>query len=266
MIRLAAAVFAAAVLAAALPAAASQCIQLAGGKEARIWRAALAPDQVSIRYIGHSAFRIETGQGRVAVTDFYGDPGPGPAPDAVTMNRAHSSHWTPFPPDDVPHHLRGWSDEEGGAEHWVQLDDLLIRNVPTDIRGWGGEWEEKGNSIFVFEYEGLCIGHLGHLHHVPTDEHYAMIGRLDVVLAPVDGGYTMGIDDMLTVMKRVRARVVIPMHIFQPGSLERFLAGMADEFEIDARPASEITLSARTLPSVPTIRILEPGRPTYLDD
>lgn len=262
MIRLAAACLALL----APPAAASQCIQLAGAPDARLHYAALTPDQVSIRYIGHSAFRIETGQGRVAVTDFYGDAGPGPAPDAVTMNHAHSSHWTPYPPEEIEHHLKGWSDEPGGAEHWVQLDDLLIRNVPTDIRGWGGEWEEKGNSIFVFEYEGLCIGHLGHLHHMPTDEHFARIGRLDVVLAPVDGGYTMGIDDMLLVMKRVRARLVIPMHIFQPGSLERFLRGMADDFEIDASRASEITLSATTLPSVPTVRLLTPMRPAYLDD
>lgn len=263
MIRLVAA-FALSLVAA--PALASQCQQLAGDPTAKIWRASLQSGEVRIRYIGHSAFRIETDQGRSAVTDFYGDAGQGPAPDAVTMNHAHSSHWTPYPPETVEHHLRGWGTEGAPARHWVELDDLLIRNVPTDIRGWDGTWEEDGNSIFVFEYEGLCIGHLGHLHHKPTEEHYAMIGRLDVVLAPVDGGFTMRIEDMMEVMRRVRARVVIPMHIFNPGSLERFLTEMSDVFEVDERPASEIILSAATLPSVPTIRLLNPARPLNFED
>ena len=85
-------------LAAAPAALASQCFQLAGDPTARIWRASLNPGEVRILFVGHSAFRIETDQGRAAVTDFYGDPGPGPHPDAVTMNHAHSSHWTAQPP------------------------------------------------------------------------------------------------------------------------------------------------------------------------
>lgn len=240
-------------------AVASQCQQLAGAPDAKIWRASLSAGEVRIKFVGHSAFRIETDQGRVAVTDFYGDPGPGQTPDAVTMNQAHSSHWTPFPPEEIAHHLKGWDEEGVAAEHWVELDDLLIRNVPTDTRSWGGDWRADGNSIFVFEYEGLCIGHLGHLHHLPTEQDYAMIGRLDVVLAPVDGGYTMSIDDMMTVMRRVRARMVIPMHIFRAGSLESFLTGMSDMFEVDVSPSDEVVISAVTLPSVPTIRVLQPA-------
>lgn len=254
MIRLAAAFL----FATALPAFASQCQQLANADAPRIWQAALTPDEVRIVFVGHSSFRIETGQGRVAVTDFYGDPGPGPVPDAVTMNQAHSSHWTQFPPEEIAHHLEGWGKTDEPADHWVELDNLLIRNVTTDIRDWGGAWEQDGNSIFIFEYEGLCIGHLGHLHHILTDRHYALIGRLDVVLVPVDGGYTMAVADMLTIMKRLRARLVIPMHIFRSGSLERFIAGMRDDFRIDMSDASDITISARTMPTEPTVRILAP--------
>ena len=244
---------------AAAPALASQCFQLAGDAP-RIWNASLGPGEVMIRFVGHSAFRIETDLGSVAVTDFYGDPGPGKTPDAVTMNHAHSSHWTQFVPDDIDHALQGWGDGETPARHEVMLDDMLIRNVPTDIRSWGGEYIEKfGNSIFIFEYEGLCIGHLGHLHHRPTEAHYAMIGRLDVVLAPVDGGYTMPIEDMIDIMRRVKARLVIPMHIFNPGSLERFLTALSAEFAIDMSEADHVVVSAATLPSVPTIRVLAPA-------
>ncbi|MFV0473614.1 MAG: MBL fold metallo-hydrolase [Pikeienuella sp.] len=245
---------------AAMPAAASQCMQLAGDPAARIWRAALKPEEVSIRYLGHAALRLETGEGAAAVTDFYGDPGPGAPPDAVTMNQAHSSHWTPYPPAEIAHPLKGWGENGAPARHWLQLGELLIRNVATDIRAGGG-WERDANSIFIFEYQGLCIGHLGHLHHLPTEEQYAEIGRLDVVMAPVDGGYTMSVPDMITVLKRVRARVVIPMHVFSGFTMERFLSGMADQFKIDLTRGAEAVFSATTLPDVPTIIVLRPDPP-----
>ena len=248
------------------PVAASQCFQLANLSDARIWNASLDVGEVRIQFVGHSAFRIETDQGHSAVTDFYGDAGPGPLPDAVTMNHAHTSHWTPFPPDGIEHVLEGWGDGVAPNLHEVLVGDMLIRNVPTDIRSWSGNRVEKyGNSIFIFEYEGLCIGHLGHLHHLPTDEHFALIGRLDVVLTPVDGGYTMPIEDMIEVMRRVKARLIIPMHIFSPSSLERFLTGLSTQYEVEISDADHVVLSAATLPSQPTIRVLTPAaRDSYL--
>ena len=81
---------------------------------------------------------------------------------------------------------------------------MLIRNATTDIRGgFGGARIEDNNSIFIFEVAGLCIGHLGHLHHEPSDETYAAIGRLDVVMAAVDGGMTVDIPTMIRIVKRL---------------------------------------------------------------
>lgn len=99
---------------------------------------------------------------------------------------------------------------------------MLVRNVSTDIRSVYGGVEERGNSIFVFEVEGLCIGHLGHLHHVPSDEQFAALGRLDVVMAAVDGGTTMPLPEMIAVLKRLKSSVIIPMHWFSQFSLDRF--------------------------------------------
>mgnify|MGYP000271228248 CR=1 FL=1 len=242
---------------------ASQCVQLAGGPDARVWQANLSPGEVRILFIGHSAFRIETDQGATVVTDFYGDPGPGDVPDAVTMNHAHSSHWTPFPDPAIAHPLKGWAEGGQAADHWLELGNMLVRNVPTDIRRWDGGAESDGNSIFIFEYEDLCIGHLGHLHHEPSEADYGMIGRLDVVMAPVDGGQTLETPVMLRVLKRLRARLVLPMHHLSNLSLQEFLAGMADDYTIVGSDDSELTISARTLPSRPTVRLLAPLREPY---
>ena len=83
----------------------------------------------------------------------------------------------------------------------------------------------NGNSIFVFEVAGLCIGHLGHLHFEPSAEQYAALGRLDVVMAPVDGGLTVDLPTMIRVLQRLRSSVVIPMHWFSDYALGDFLEG-----------------------------------------
>jgi L-ascorbate metabolism protein UlaG (beta-lactamase superfamily) len=225
-------------------------------------------DEARISYIGHSTYLIETPSGLSMATDFTGYAGPDVIPDVVTMNHAHSSHWTANPDPRIPHVLKGWGDGVNAAEHRLELgDEVLIRNVPTDIRSFDGR-EPNGNSIFIFELAGLCIGHLGHLHHEPSESQYAAMGRLDVVMAPVDGGMTLPLPDMIKVLKRVRAQVVLPMHWFGGYTLEAFLVGMSDEFEIENNGESSTVVSLRELPRKPTIRVLMPtsfvGSPSNL--
>ncbi len=140
---------------------------------------------------------------------------------------------------------------------------MLVRNVPTDVRSGFDGVRVAGNSIFVFEVAGLCIGHLGHLHHEPDELQYAALGRLDVVMAPVDGGMTLDLPTMIKTLKRLRSSVVIPMHWFSTVSLDRFTRGMADEFDIEVTDGSTYEVSLRTLPSRPTVVVL---LPEFLDD
>ncbi len=91
-------------------------------------------------------------------TDYSGYHG-GRAARRVTMNKAHSTHYT----DTRPRHLDGAARLEPrgrAAKHAVTIGDVLIRNVPTDINRYG-TFEADGNSIFIVEASGLCIGHLG---------------------------------------------------------------------------------------------------------
>lgn len=216
---------------------------------------------VRISYVDHAMFLVQTAGGLSAITDYNGFIGPTRfIPDVVTMNRAHGTHWTAAPDPAIPHVLTGWNPTgDGPIEHYVDLGEMLVRNVPTDIRGrFGAEAEAGGNSIFIFEVEGLCIGHLGHLHHMPSDEAFAAIGRLDVVMAPVDGGLTLPLPDMIEVLTRLRSSVVIPMHWFSLPSLGAFLQGMEDDFRIDVRDGRALEVSLRTLPSEPTVVVLRP--------
>ena len=137
---------------------------------------------------------------------------------------------------------------------------MLVRNVTTDLRGPFGEGARKdGNSIFVFEVAGLCIGHLSHLHQIPTPAQYAAIGRLDVVMVPVDGAFTMGVAQMADVVRRLNARVVLPMHWFSPEGLARFLVELNRDFEIVVAEGSDIEVSRAGLPRKPQVVILQPA-------
>ncbi|MDD9921689.1 MAG: MBL fold metallo-hydrolase [Boseongicola sp.] len=216
---------------------------------------------VRIRYIDHSMYLIQSSGGLNAVTDYTGFVGALEfKPDVVTMNNAHSSHWTPMPDPDIPHVLEGWRQNGEPADYYLDLDEMLVRNVTTDIRNSfdGSERIKDNNSIFIFEVAGLCIGHLGHLHHEPTEQHYAALGRVDVVMAAVDGGLTVDTATMTRIVKRLRSSIVLPMHWRSNFSLEGFLDGVSDEFLIQRPGVSEMEVSLRTLPSRPTVIVLEP--------
>jgi L-ascorbate metabolism protein UlaG (beta-lactamase superfamily) len=242
----------------------SSCIALAALPEA-VHRVAfgdpLDEGTVRIRFLNHASFAIETPGGVVAVTDYTGYIGnPEVVPDVVTMNIAHDTHFTDRPDPAIPHVLRGWGSFGSPAVVDLEVDDLRIRNVTTDLRGPFGEGGRKdGNSVFVFETAGLCIVHLGHLHQIPSAAQYASIGRVDVLMVPVDGGYTLDLDSLTGVVRRLRPRLVLPMHWFSGAGLTRFQAAMLADFEQVAVGGPEVEVGLDTLPAAPQMLILDPA-------
>jgi hypothetical protein len=193
----------------------SECLAMANAPPratpVALRRAAAKTDEVAISYAGHSTYIIDTPGGVRIATDYNGAYRIGRLPDVVTMNRAHGTHYTLFPDPRIPHVLHGWGDNGQPAHITRRVGDVFIRNVTTDIRRYfgddsNGEMIKDGNSIFIFEVGGLCIGHLGHLHHKLDDSHFAAIGQ---------------------------------------------------DFAIDVRPARTLNISRESLPSTPTVIILD---------
>jgi len=217
-------------------------------------------NEVAITYAGHSTYYIDTPGGVRIATDFSGAYTTGRLPDVVTMNRAHSTHYTLFPDTGIPHVLHGWGDDGQPAKIALRIGDVFIRNVTTDTRRYfgedsSGEMIRDGNSIFIFEVAGLCIGHRGHLHHRLDESHFAAIGRLDIVMVPIDGTYTMSLEGISAITRRLRASVVLPMHRFMT-PLDEFMQRIGRQFAIDVRTEQTLTISQGTLPGTPTVIIL----------
>jgi L-ascorbate metabolism protein UlaG (beta-lactamase superfamily) len=225
----------------------------------RIIPAALAPDQVRITFIGHATFLIESPQLVRIATDYNDYVRPPLVPDIATMNHAHDTHYTDNPDPAIKYVLRGWSETPDKPADWdVQYRDVRVRNVPTNIRNWSGGTERYGNSIFVFEIADLCIAHLGHLHHTLTAQQIDEIGRPDVVMAPVDGSYTLDLDGMMDVLTALKARVIIPMHFFSPFTLDRFLDRARQLWPVETAEIPSMIVSKKTLPASPKVVVL-PG-------
>lgn len=205
---------------------------------------------VEITYLGHSSFVIRSPKGVTAITDYNGVERGLVPPDIVTMNHAHSSHYTDFVEPGVKHILRGWTTAEGGyPRHDVRVKDMRVRNVATNIRGLGGGTEFAGNSIFIYEVGELCLAHLGHLHHQLTKDHLGRIGAIDILFVAIDDGYTMPQEDYAKVIEALKPPVIIPMHYFGQNQVDKFLALMARQgYTGVEHPSRTIRLSKRTLP------------------
>jgi L-ascorbate metabolism protein UlaG (beta-lactamase superfamily) len=220
--------------------------------------AALADGDVRLTYIGHSTFLIESPRHVRVATDYNDYVRPPVLPDIVTMNHAHSTHFTDRPDPAIKYVLRGWAADEKPAEYDLTYQDVRVRNVPTNIRDWGGGTQRHGNSIFIFEVAQLCIAHLGHLHHTLTQQQLNDIGRVDVVLAPVDGSYTLDLEGMVEVLHALKAPVTIPMHYFGVYTLNRFLDRMKQEWDVEMGETPSLVLSKASMPTKPKVVVL-PG-------
>ena len=184
-----------------------------------------------ITFLGHSSYQIDTPQGVRAITDYNGVNGFGRKPDIVTMNNALSTHFTDEPEDGITYVLRGWPSKPGETEaqprghaqghEGVERADqrprlgLAVRRVSTATRS---------SSTPIGD---LCIAHLGHLHHRLTKEHLDELGRIDVLMVPIDGAYTMGMPLMVEVVKQVQPEIVLPMHYWGRAQVDRFESLMA---------------------------------------
>jgi L-ascorbate metabolism protein UlaG (beta-lactamase superfamily) len=223
------------------------------------FRAAAAErDEVRINYIGHSTFMIESpGHVRIA-TDYNDYVRPMIVPDIVTMNHAHTTHYTDRPDPNIKFVLRGWAEGEKPARIDVTYGDVRVRNLPTNIRRWDGGTERHGNSIFIYEMANLCIAHLGHLHHTLNQQQLDEMGKADVVFVPVDGNMTLDLDGMLDVLTSLKAQLMIPMHYFSRYTLERFLVRAKEKWDVEIAELPSVTVSKASLPPKPKVLVL-PG-------
>ena len=245
--RAVAALLALAVLLISAAPAVAKCLPIAGLQPRVIPAALPEPGTLRLTFLGHSSFLIESAGGVTAVTDYNGWVRAPQPPKIVTMNNAHDTHYTDFIEPGIELALRGWDPDGGMAIHDQRIEDLRVWNLPTNVREFGNV-RFNGNSIFVFEIADLCVAHLGHLHHLLTDEHLGQLGVIDVLLVPIDGAFTLAQELMLEVIAQIGAPTIVPMHYFGNSTLARFLELAKPRYGAVFSKSSSIVLERGKLP------------------
>ena len=219
-------------------------------------RLAVAPHHLSITFVGHASFVIETAGGVRALTDYNGYVEPAAPPDIVTMNNSHDTHYTDFVDKGIKFVLRGWDPKGGIARHNLMIKDMRIRNVPTNLNEWNGKLS-NGNSMFVFESADLCVVHISHLHHVLSKDQLRALGRIDIAFAPIDGQMTMSHQELFEVLAAIKPVLIIPMHYGFGGAVEAFIERARHIYPIRQHDSASIEVSFRSLPRKPEVLFLQ---------
>ena len=201
---------------------------------------------MKIRWLGHSAFVLTSDSGTKVLTDPYEsgsyDGAVGYKPitetvDVVTASHKHEDHFC----------LEGLGE---GFECVTKAGEQEVRGLRmTGVKTYHDEskGKERGpNVIFVIDIDGIRVCHLGDLGHTLSDDDLGAIGKVDVLLVPVGGFFTIGPREAISVVKALSPAVTIPMHFkteslgFPIEPVENFLS-LAGEHEKPGTSEIEIT-------------------------
>ena len=173
--------------------------------------------KLTLTWYGQSAFTLTSPAGTVAlmdpVPDKLGYAMPRLRADLVTVSHEHFDHIALAKADGEPKVIRGLTARGNG---WTKVEatvgDVRVRSVGTYHDAKKGR-ERGRNAVFVFETAGLTVAHLGDLGHLLDASQRDAIGRVDVLLIPVGGTFTIDAAQAARVVEQLRPRlVVIPMH------------------------------------------------------
>jgi L-ascorbate metabolism protein UlaG (beta-lactamase superfamily) len=182
---------------------------------------------IKLRWFGQSFFQLETSLGFKIVFDPHAIPAfgrPIVKADYVLISHPHNDHnqieiLEPVPKEsDV---YRGVVEPKPGKQEWKSVNEkrgqITFRNIGTFHDAANGMQRGK-NSIWIVEADGLVFCHLGDLGHELSPEQVKAIGKVDVLMIPIGGIYTLNGEQARKVVEQIKPRLyILPMHYGVPG-------------------------------------------------
>ncbi|MBN1666828.1 MAG: MBL fold metallo-hydrolase [Anaerolineales bacterium] len=199
---------------------------------------------MEITWYGHSCFRLtERGMANV-VTDPFDHEVVGYEPLKLRGEIVSISH-------DAPGHNFVSAVKtkhrvlDGPGEY--EIGGVFITAVQTN--GSKRAKDEPRNTLYVFDYDGITVAHLGDLREVPSQSQVEALGNVDIVLVPVGGGGGLNAAKAAEVVSLLEPGLVVPMHYATPdckiklAPLSKFLSEMGLS-EVEAIESLKVTRSA----------------------
>ena len=140
---------------------------------------------MEITWYGHSCFRLTERSMATVVTDPFDAETVGYEPLKLKADIVTSSH-------DAPGHnclstVKGYSHAITGPGEF-EIGGVFITGVQTDTSSKKSTPDKPRNTLYVFDYMGITVAHLGDLRSVPTQAEIEALGTVHVALVPVGGG------------------------------------------------------------------------------
>ncbi len=215
---------------------------------------------MKIKWLGHSSFLITSGTGIRIITDPY-------APNErltyseikesagiVTVSHGHFDHNNVAAVQGNPQVVQ--------VADPVTIKGIKFSGIPTYHDDTGGS--KRGNNIiFCFEVDGIRVCHLGDLGHSLSKKELADLGKVDILLVPVGGNYTIDAKVATELCGKLAPKVIMPMHYknercsnFPVAGVDEFLQGKT---EVKRLNSSEAEFKKEQLPAKTQVIVLRPA-------
>ena len=204
---------------------------------------------MKIKWLGHSCFLLTAGDGTKLLMD------PFQANDHLSYRQVDEKVDIVTASHD--HFDHNYTDALPGEPEVVK--DAIVKTIKgIKVKGVGVFHDDSGgkqrgsNTIFCVAVDDINVCHLGDLGHRLSGEALGAVGKVDVLLVPVGGLFTIDVETANVVCEDIKPRIAIPMHYktercqFLKWSAEDFAKGKktvkrlpGNEFEIskESRPA-----------------------------
>ncbi len=212
---------------------------------------------MKVKWLGHAAFLITSDTGIRIITDPYTSGSFGvnygeirEAADIVTVSHEHADHNNVATVRGNPEVVKATAEVKG----------IKFNGTPTYHDEAGGK-ERGDNTILCFEVDGVRVCHLGDLGHQLGDKQVAELGKVDILLIPVGGNFTIDAKVATKVCNKLKPKVIIPMHYqnekcpsFPVAGIDEFLKGKKGVSRLDT---SKVEFKQGELPATIQIIVLK---------
>ncbi len=215
---------------------------------------------MKIKWYGHSAFQITTDDNTRIIIDPYESGAFGGSiaygrirdeANIVLTSHEHGDH----------NYIK---DIQGKFVHIKEAGQyeekgIRIKALPTFHDKSQGR-ERGTNLVFVVTADDITVAHLGDLGHTLDSDALQSIGKVDILLLPVGGSFTIDAKEASKVMNDINPAITIPMH-YKTESIAMPFDGVEgfikDKKNVKETSGSEIIINKSMLPKTHEIIIMQ---------